>query len=155
MTRRVSWGDLGLAAGFATMGIVWIIGARAMPMWERETPGAGWLPFAFGAILLALSVGAAIQALFYPPPLPAEPEPAGALRKPLLVLGATLVAVLGLDVIGFAPAIFLMLLALFVLAERKPLLPSLLAAAGVAGGIHLIFAVWLAVPLPGGLFLAE
>jgi hypothetical protein len=155
MARRLAWGDLGLSAGFAAMGLVWIAGARAMPMWERETPGPGWLPFAFGAALLGLSLAAAIQALLYPPPAPAAPEPAGALRKPLLVLAATLAGVLGMDLIGFVGAIFLMLFALYTLAERKRPLPSFLAAAGVAGGLHLIFAVWLAVPLPGALFLGD
>lgn len=155
MARRVSWGDLGLAAGFAAMGVVWIAGARVMPMWERTTPGPGWLPFAFGAVLLALSIGAAIQAVLYPPPVPAEAEAPGAWRKPLLVLGATLAGVLGLEVVGFAPSMFLMLVVLFALGERKKLLPSLLASAGVAGALHLIFAVWLAVPLPAGLFFGE
>lgn len=148
MRRRVAWGDLALSAAFATLGAVWVAGARAMPMWERETPGPGWLPFAFGAILLALSIGAAAQALLRP----AGDVPAGGVRKPLMVLGATLAAVLGLEVVGFVPSIFLLLLALFVLAERRPVLPALVAAAGVAGALHLVFAEWLAVPLPRGLF---
>jgi len=147
--KRINWGDLLLSAGFAAMGLVWLIGARAMPMWERETPGPGWLPFAFGALLLALSVGAAAQAILAPAPAPDAP---GALRKPLLVLGATLAAVLGLELIGFAAAVFLLLLVLYAVAERKPLLPSVLAAAGVAAALHLIFATWLAVPLPAGPF---
>ena len=148
MRQRVAWGDLVLSAAFAALGAVWIAGAREMPMWERETPGPGWLPFAFGAILLALSIGAAAQALRRP----ASDVPQGGGRKPLMVLGATLAAVLGLEVVGFVPSIFLMLLALFVLAERRPFLPALLAAAGVAGALHLVFAVWLAVPLPRGVF---
>lgn len=133
------------------MGLVWVLGARAMPMWERETPGPGWLPFAFGALLLALSVAAALQAVLQPAAPPADGG-AGAIGKPLLVLGATLAAVLGLELIGFAASIFLMLVVLFVLAERRRLLPSLLVAAGTAGALHVIFAVWLAVPLPAGIF---
>ncbi len=131
------------------MGVVWVLGARAMPMWERETPGPGWLPFAFGAVLIALSLAAGVQALLSPSPAPEAP---GAFRKPLLVLGATLAAVLGLEPIGFVASVFLLLLALFVLAERKKLLPSLLAAAGVSAALHLIFVTWLAVPLPAGPF---
>ncbi len=131
------------------MGLVWIAGAREMPMWERETPGPGWLPFAFGAMLVALSAAAALQAILRPAPVP---EAGGGVRKPLLVLGATLAAVLGLELIGFLPSVFLMLLALFALAERKKLLPSLLAAAGVSAALHLIFVVWLGVPLPAGPF---
>lgn len=149
MTRRVSLGDLGLAAGFAAMGLVWLAGARDMPMWERETPGPGWLPFAFGVLLVVLSAAAGLQALRR---ADAPPEAPGALRKPLLVLAATLAAVLGLEVVGFVAAIFLMLLVLYALAERKPLLGSLLAAAGVSAALHLIFVTWLGVPLPAGPF---
>jgi cell division protein FtsW (lipid II flippase) len=118
-----------------------------MPMWERETPGPGWLPFAFGALLVALSIAAALEAWRKPAAQADTP-----IRKPFFVLGATLAAILALDLIGFVAAIFLMLLVLFALAERKPIIPSLVAAAGVAGALHLIFAVWLAVPLPRGLF---
>jgi hypothetical protein len=147
VARRIGWGDLVLSAGFAAMGLVWVLGARAMPMWERETPGPGWLPFAFGALLIALSLAAGIEALRSPAPAPETP---GGLRKPLLVLGATLAAVLGIETVGFAVAMFLMLLVLFALAERKPPLRSALVAAAVAGALHVIFAVWLAVPLPTG-----
>jgi cell division protein FtsW (lipid II flippase) len=144
---RPSFGDLFLAFIFFAMGIVWIAGARGMPMWERETPGPGWLPFAFGALLVALSIAAALEAWRKPAAQADTP-----IRKPFFVLGATLAAILALDLIGFVAAIFLMLLVLFALAERKPIIPSLVAAAGVAGALHLIFAVWLAVPLPRGLF---
>jgi putative tricarboxylic transport membrane protein len=150
VARRIAWGDLVLSAGFAAIGLVWVLGARAMPMWERETPGPGWLPFAFGALLIALSLAAGIEALRSPPPEGTEPP--GGVRKPLLVLGATLAAVLGIETVGFAPAMFLMLLVLFALAERKPVLTSALVAAAVAGALHVIFAVWLAVPLPTGFF---
>ncbi len=149
MSHRVSWGDLGLSAVFALMGLVWVLGARAMPMWERETPGPGWLPFAFGALLIAFSAAAGLQAVLRPS---AEAGGPTAWRKPMLVLGATLAAVLGLEAVGFVPAIFLMLFVLFALAERRPRIPSLLGAAGVAGALHVIFVVWLAVPLPAGPF---
>jgi putative tricarboxylic transport membrane protein len=149
MARRVAWGDLAVAAGFALMGLVWLREAGGLDMWNRETPGPGFLVAAFGGLLLALAAIAAVQALVTPA---APPEGDGSLRKPLLVLAATLGGVLGLEVAGFALSVFLMLLALFTLAERKKPLPSLLAAAGVAAALHFIFAVWLAVPLPMGPF---
>jgi putative tricarboxylic transport membrane protein len=147
--RRTAWGDLAVAAVFAAMGAVWVWQSRALDLWNRETPGPGFLPLAFGALLLALALIAAAQAVLAPAP---APEGDGGLAKPLLVLGAVGIAVLGLEAAGFVPAIFLMLLALFALAERKPLLPSLLVSAAVAGALHVIFAVWLAVPLPPGIF---
>lgn len=147
MASRPAWGDLALAAGFAGLGLVWVLGALAMPMWERETPGPGWLPFAFGAALVALAGLTALAALRAPPG-PAAPP----LGKPLGVLAASLAAVLGMEQIGFVPAVFLLLVALFALVERRPPLASVLVAAAVAGGLHLVFAVWLAVPLPRGVF---
>jgi putative tricarboxylic transport membrane protein len=147
--RRTAWGDLAVAAVFAAMGAVWVWQSRALDMWSRETPGPGYLPLAFGALLLALALIAAAQAVLAPA---AAPEGDGSLAKPLAVLGAVLLAVLGLELVGFVASIFLMLLALFTLAERKRPLPSLVVAACVAGALHLIFAVWLAVPLPAGIF---
>lgn len=149
MPRRIAWGDLAVSAGFSTMGLVWVWQSRGLDMWNRETPGPGFLVAAFGGLLLALALIAAVQALVTPA---APPEGDGSLRKPLLVLVVTLGGVLGLEVAGFALSVFLMLVALFVLAERKRPLASLLAAAGVAGALHVIFAVWLAVPLPMGPF---
>jgi len=84
---------------------------------------------------------------------PAEPaEDQDGFRKPLLVLVITAVAVTALETAGFVLTIFLMLLALYALVERKPPVASLLAAAAVTGSLHVIFAVWLAVPLPLGPF---
>jgi putative tricarboxylic transport membrane protein len=147
--RRIAWGDLAVSAGFALMGLVWLLQSRGLDMWNRETPGPGFLVAAFGGLLLVLAAIAAAQAVVTPA---AAPDGDGSLKKPLLVLAVTLGGVLGLEVAGFALSIFLMLFALFAVAERKKPLPSLLTAAGVAGALHLIFAVWLAVPLPMGPF---
>jgi hypothetical protein len=147
--RRVAWGDLAVAAVFAALGAVWVWQAGALDLWNRETPGPGFLPVVFGGLLVALAAIAALQAILAPAPVP---EAEGGFGKPLLVLGATLGGVLGLEALGFALSVFLMLFALFALAERKRPIPALLVAAGVAGALHLVFAVWLAVPLPQGPF---
>jgi hypothetical protein len=43
-----------------------------------------------------------------------------------------------------------MMAALFAFVERKPVLSSIIAAAGVALALKLIFQIWLGVPLPRG-----
>jgi hypothetical protein len=48
--------------------------------------------------------------------------------------------------------IFAMLLALYALVERKPFASALVGAAVVTGALHVIFGVWLSVPLPLGPF---
>ena len=149
MNRRIGWGDLGLSLTFSAMGLLWITGARDLAMWDRSTPGPGYLPLVFGILLMGFAVLAGVQAVV----APAEPaEDQDGFRKPLLVLVITAVAVTALETTGFVLTIFLMLLALYALVERKSPVTSLLAAAAVTGSLHVIFAVWLAVPLPLGPF---
>lgn len=147
--RRINWGDLGLSVVFAVLGLVWISGASAMTMWDRGTPGPGYLPFVFGALLLPLALLAGAQAVFAPA---APSEDQGGIRKPLLVLLVTTAAVAALEVAGFPLSVFLMLLVLFAVVERKPPVASLLASAGVTAALYMIFVVWLSVPLPLGPF---
>lgn len=149
MTRRIGWGDLGLSLTFAALGLTWVLGAAELPKWDRETPGPGYLPLVFGIMLLGFAILAGVQAVVAPDE-PAEDQ--GGLRKPLMVLLATALAVTALEVVGFVLTMFLMLFALYAMVERKPPLASFLAAAGVTGALHVIFAVWLSVPLPLGPF---
>ncbi len=149
MSRRIGWGDLGLSLTFAALGLVWVLGAAELPRWNRETPGPGFLPLVFGVLLLGFALLAAAQAVFAPI-VPAEDQ--GGVRKPLLVLFVAALAVTALETAGFVVTMFLMLLALYALVERKPPFASLLAAAAVTGALHVIFAVLLSVPLPLGPF---
>jgi putative tricarboxylic transport membrane protein len=149
MRLRIGGGDLLLSLVFAALGLVWVMGATELPRWDRETPGPGFLPLVFGVLLLGFAVLAALQAVF----APAEPgADQGSLRKPLLVLLISAFAVTALETAGFVLTMFAMLLALYALVERKPPVASLLAAALVTGALHVIFAVWLSVPLPLGPF---
>ncbi|HYN12865.1 MAG TPA: tripartite tricarboxylate transporter TctB family protein, partial [Burkholderiales bacterium] len=59
-------------------------------------------------------------------------------------------AIVGLDLIGFAPSIFLLLLVLFAAVERLPIVRSLVVAAAVTAVLFLVFRTWLRVALPVG-----
>jgi hypothetical protein len=100
------------------------------------------MPLWYGAILVALA-GAI---LVFNKDRKTE-DPVG---KPLLVVALVAATVLGLQLAGFAPSIFLMLLALFVAVERLPLARSIAVAAGATGLLYLVFKTWLGVPLPVG-----
>jgi apolipoprotein N-acyltransferase len=78
---------------------------------------------------------------------PQAEEPIG---KPLVVVLALGAAIAGLELIGFAPAVFLLLLVLFAVVERLPLVRSILVAAGTTAVLFLIFRTWLGVTLPVG-----
>lgn len=149
MKLQLNRGDLGLSLVFLGLGLVWVLGAGDLPRWDRETPGPGFLPLVFGVLLMGFAALAAAQSILAPAS-PADDQ--GSFRKPLLVLAITTVAVTVLEAAGFVLTMFAMLLALYALVERKKPSVALLGASVVTAALHVIFAVWLAVPLPLGPF---
>jgi hypothetical protein len=108
-----------------------------------------WMAGVPQVLLLGFAVVSAAQAVFAPT---APPEDQGGYRKPLLVLLILSLAVTALETAGFVLTIFVMLLALYAWVERKPLVSAVVGAAVVTGALHVIFGVWLSVPLPLGPF---
>ena len=142
MLKRIAPGELALALFFALLGALWLVAALRMPLWAGFVPQSGLMPLCYGAILIALS--GAILAL---EKTPRREEPVG---KPLVVLLAFAATVAGLELVGFAPAVFLLLLVLFAAVERLPLVRSIAVAAAVTAVLFLIFRTWLRVTLPVG-----
>lgn len=146
MPSRPAPGEIGLALLFAVLGILWIVAAARMPLWSGFVPQSGFMPLWYGITLTALA--AAILANLF---LNREPgkkeEPVG---KALIVLAALAAAIVGLELIGFAPSIFLLLLVLFAAVERLPIVRSLVVATAVTAVLFLIFSTWLRVALPVG-----
>jgi len=146
MRNRPAPGEVLLAVFFASLGLVWIVAALRMPLWEGFAPQTGFMPLAYGILLTALAV--VIVAKLFMPQATAHAEPP--IRKPLIVLAALAAGIAGLEVVGFAASIFLLLLALFVAVERLPIVRSILVAAGTAAVLLLVFRTWLGVTLPIG-----
>jgi hypothetical protein len=143
--NRVAPGELLLALFFVVLGALWIVAALRMPLWAGFVPQSGFMPLWYGITLAALA-GAIVLDLFLQNAPQAE-EPIG---KPLIVVLALAAAIAGLELIGFAPAIFLLLLVLLAAVERLPLVRSTLVAAGTTAVLYLIFRTWLGVSLPVG-----
>ncbi len=146
MWRRAAQGEIGLALLFAAVGIVWIVGALALPLWEGFAPNMGFMPLIYGTLLVGLSV-ATIARLVLTGQGEVERPPVG---KPILLLATLAAAVIGMATAGFGLSIFLMLSFMFAVVERRPVPMSLLVAAGTTAILILIFATWLGVPLPKG-----
>jgi hypothetical protein len=146
MEIRAAKGELLLALIFAATGVTWIVGALGMPLWEGFAPNSGFLPLIYGFLLTALSLIILAGLL--------SGEGAGAdtgmIGKPLLVLAALIGAVVGLEVVGFAISIFLMLLVLYAVIERLPILISTAVSAATTAALYFAFKTWLGVPLPAG-----
>lgn len=112
-----------------------------MPLWDGFAPASGFMPLWYGIILVALAAAVALTAQKMPE------EPVG---KALVVLAVVAATIVGLKLIGFAPAIFLMMLALFIAVEKLPPIRSVAAALAVTAVLFLVFRTWLGVPLPRG-----
>lgn len=140
MPNRIAPGELALALFFALLGALWIAAALRMPLWSGFVPDSGFMPLWYGAVL----VGLAGAILVFNKDRKTE-DPVG---KPLVVIAALAATVLGLQLIGFAASIFLMLLALFGAVERLPLARSIAVAAATTAVLYLVFKTWLGVALP-------
>ena len=138
---KASKGELALTLAFAALGALWIARAATMPLWDGFAPASGFMPLWYGILLVALAAAVAFTAQKQPE------EPVG---KALVVLAVVAATIVGLKLIGFAPAIFLMLLVLFAAVEKLPIVRSIAVAAGVTAVLFLVFRTWLGVPLPRG-----
>jgi hypothetical protein len=136
-------GEHVLALVFAALGVLWIIRGAGMPLWEGFAPDSGFLPLVYGVLLCGLALAALAEVMRAP-----AAALGGGLRKPLLVLGALAAAVAALPLVGFAIAVFALLLFMYAALERLPWLPALVVSALTTGALILVFKTWLGVPLP-------
>jgi hypothetical protein len=146
MQGRPALGEVVLALFFAVLGILWVIAALGMPLWEGFAPQTGFVPLWYGIILTALAGVILVNLVMQKEAGKAE-QPIG---RPLIVLVALAAAIAGLDLVGFGPSIFLLLLVLFALVERLPVAKSAFVAAATTAVLFLIFKTWLGVKLPIG-----
>ncbi len=147
MRFRAAPGEIALGLAFVGVGAFWIITAIQQPMWDGFAPSSGFLPMIYGALLIGLSIAALLleahgggTAL----------DPSGTVQRPLVVIAILAAGIAGLESAGFAVSIFLTTFFLFKLAEKLPLVPSLMIAGGTALTLTLVFRTWLGVPLPIG-----
>jgi hypothetical protein len=146
MQGRIAIGELVLAAFFVALGLVWVGTAIRMPLWQGFAPQSGFMPLWYGIVLIGLTVAVLVNLFFSNDGAKAE-DPIG---KPLIVLATFAAAIFGLEPMGFGPTVFLMLLFMFALIERLPLIPSVVVAASTTAVLFLVFRTWLKVTLPVG-----
>ena len=146
MQTRPAAGEVVLAVFLAVLGILWVVAALGMRLWEGFAPQSGFMPLWYGIILTGLAAAILVTLFMQREPGKAE-QP---IRKPLIVLAALAAGIAGLELVGFGPSVFLLLLVLFAVVERLPIGRSVLVAAGTTAVLFLIFRTWLGVTLPSG-----
>lgn len=145
----MSWltGERALAAVFAAIGITFALEARELNYMDEFAPGAGFLPFWLGLLLLALVIGFLLTTRA---PNAADMVSHRLTRK-VFAVGAGLAACVALvEFLGFVVAISAYLLYLTRWIEECRWGLSIGLAAGTTLVIHVVFRMWLSVPLPVG-----
>jgi putative tricarboxylic transport membrane protein len=122
--------------------------ASRYPFGSLGTPGPGFLPVTLGTAFAVLSLVLLIR-----PGLPPEdvlpPDRAAALRIGITIVAITL-SILLLDRLGFLVTGTLLMLAMLLFLDRRPIRAMLLAPVSTVL-VYAVFKVWLRVPLPAGL----
>jgi putative tricarboxylic transport membrane protein len=143
---RAKGGEIALCLLFVATGAFWIAVAAGMPLWNGFAPATGFLPLVFGALLVALAVAATLIDVL----APAASDKRAPAGRAVMILLAIAAGAAGIETAGFFASMFLAMLFLFRFAEKLPLRASLLASAGTALFLTLVFRTWLGVPLPSG-----
>ena len=126
-----------------------------MPIGTFRMAGSGLFPLCLGIILMLLALLYLANLLLQKDskghPGEAAAAPPGAAGQMLLFFGASALAVLGLNILGYPLTSFLlMLLLLRILGLRQPVLLVTLPLLAAAGS-YLLFVQFLKIPLPKGL----
>jgi hypothetical protein len=143
-------GELVLAGFFGLLGLWWVLGALALPYWSGFAPGPGFLPLWLGGALLALVLAFVALGRRAPTPVPESDATPTSDRKPAVIAASLLACIGGIELAGFAVPTFAYLVFLLAVVERRPWPGAAAIAAATTLALHLIFAVWLGVPLPRG-----
>ena len=140
-------------AGLLALAVAFSAGAlKNYPYWGENGPGPAFLPFWLGLVMALLATMLLVGALRSRDPGEVWLPRGESLGRLLLVIGATVVFVALLGVLGMTITTVLFLLFLIRFLDRQPWLVTISVALAVAALNYLVFAHWLRVPLPAGPF---
>jgi len=142
-------------AVWTLLGIGLCLGSLKLKIGGFHNPGAGFIPFLVGLILISLGVVLVISNST----MRGEPQDQKApnIRKrnyfrPFMTVILFMIYILTSEVLGFLLATFFFLFSLFeITAPRKWLMSLLISFVATISG-YLIFSFWLGCPLPKGLW---
>ncbi|HSE95561.1 MAG TPA: tripartite tricarboxylate transporter TctB family protein [Methylomirabilota bacterium] len=130
---------------------VWFsAGALEFPYWAPTGPGSGFLPFWLGVALGILALMLVVQASRAGTPGAAWLPGGPGLRRLLVVVGATVVLVTLLPVLGMTLGAALFLVGILRFLEAYSWFATVAIAIGTAVTNYLVFTYWLRVPFPVG-----
>jgi hypothetical protein len=145
------------------LGAITAVLSLQLPLGTLHLPGSGLFPLALGVLLVLLS---AIQlgrlllarraaAAAAPPaaaPQPAAPKPAapdGAMRRVALFMAVVAASTALLQLVGYVISSLLLMLGLLGVLGVRWRVAALVAVLSAAGA-HVLFVLWLKIPMPPG-----
>jgi hypothetical protein len=123
--------------------------SRRLPLGSVSNPGPAYMPVVLAALLL---VGGTIIAVLGADSAPARSIRWREWRHTVAIFGACAFAALALERLGYRLTIFIVLVFLLGVIERKRAVPTLVLAVAFAGGSLFLFDTLLRVQLPRGPF---
>ena len=148
MVRR----DAIVAGALLAFGAAAIHEAAQLPFGSVRSPGPGFFPLWASVVMEGLALILLAQILFRRAPAGVG-EPAGRLAKVGALLVVLAAYVFFLEPLGYLLLTFLLLLFMLRVTDPQRWSVALSISAIAAVGSYVLFAVWLSVPLPQGLFL--
>lgn len=140
-------------AAFAVLGVsaTVVVDTAHLDIWDGFTAGPAFFPVLVGAAAAGLAVALLVQILQARDAPPAEGWPDGPGLRRVASVYATLVAfALLVPVAGMLAAAAAMVAFITVVILRRPVIAGLGATAASVAFLWLVFARWLALPLPKG-----
>ncbi len=133
-------------------GLVTMLASLKMPLGNFRTPGTGLFPFSLGIILMTLAAMFVVKELISRQDVKGQIQrAAGAKKQLLLSLGVLILSIVLLNPLGyFLAAFFLMAGLLWILGVRGRLFVVLISLFAALTS-HVLFVLWLKIPLPRGI----
>jgi hypothetical protein len=143
--------DHATAAVMLLLAALVVVGTRELEFWDDFGPGSRFMPLWVAGVTAVLSLMLMTEAKRRAAHDPADwPDRAG-LRRVALTFAGIVAFALTAPWLGFVVTTALFVVALLLMVEHRPLLPSLFTGLLVAALVHAIFVSWLNIALPRGI----
>ena len=141
--------DQVVGSAFAVFSLLVLWESRKIPFGFLAEPGPGAVPLLLALILLACSIAVVIGGRSGKPVAAVEWKE---WRHAVAILGTCAFMALAIERCGYRITMFVALLALVSIVEKKRWIAGIAFAAGFSFGTHYLFNTLLRVPLPRGPF---
>ncbi len=144
--------DVAVALAMLSVSAAALAAGRKLPYWGDFAPGSGFAPFWIAATSAVLALALLVAALRGQSEGSTDVVEISALAR----IGTAVVALASVPFlmpwVGLVGSILPLMAILLFVVQRRPLLPSLAAAAVTVAIVHLVFVEWLGIAFPKGSF---